>query len=704
MPRIHLWLLLCLTSSQLLAAAMPPPVARQHAFDVVSPNGTRSDPYYWLRDDSRKSPEMLAYLGAENRYFAQQSAPYAKLTDKLYREIVGRIKQDDSTVPYQKGHYRYYTRFAKGGEYPIHARRALAGSPEQILINGNLAARGKDFYSVEGLAVSRDEQLLAYLEDDSGRRQYTLKFRDLKSGKDLPDQISGLAPQVAWANDNRTVFYLENDAVTLLTTRIKKHVLGTPTSSDTVVYTEADHSYYMELRKSGDERFIMIDLASTTTGEVLVIDADHPEQAPRALAPRERDIKYQAEHIDGRWIVLTDWLAPNYRVMAVDDAAIGARAQWREVVAHDSKVFLQNFAVFNNYLVLNERTDGLLRLRVLPWNAPDKSTIIASDEAAYSATLAINAEQNTDELRYNYTSLTTPRRVYAADMRSGQRTLLKEQEVPGGFKRENYVTERVWVNARDGARIPVSVVYRKGLQRDGSAPLYQYAYGSYGISSDPVFRPSIFSLLDRGFVYAIAHIRGGQEMGRDWYENGKLLKKKNSFTDFVDVTDYLVQQKYAAKNKVFAMGGSAGGLLMGAVANMAGAKYAGIIAHVPFVDVVTTMLDDSIPLTTNEFDEWGNPKEKTSYDYMLSYSPYDNVAPQFYPPVMVTTGLHDSQVQYYEPAKWVARLRATKTDANPLYFKINMQAGHGGKSGRFAQVHEVAEEFGFVLHQLGVNK
>ncbi|MET3117009.1 oligopeptidase B [Undibacterium sp. GrIS 1.8] len=681
-----------------------PPVAAQRPYQVESPNGSRNDPYYWIRDDKRESPDMLAYLAAENAYFTSQSAAYQGLTEKLYQEIVGRIKQDDSTVPFKKGHYQYYTRFAKGGEYPLFARKPAAGGTEQIMIDGNLEAEKKSYFDIGQRAVSSNEQLLAYLEDDSGRRQYTLKFIDLKTGKKLPDQITGLAPQVAWAADNKTVFYIENDPVTLLTTRVKKHVLGTDVSKDVVVYTEEDHSYYMGIGSTGDDRYIAIELRSTETTETRIIDAKNPDAAPVVMAARSAGVKYNADHINGRWIISTDWQAPNYRLMSVADDQIGDRSKWQELVPHNKAVFIQNFALFKNYIAINERSEGLLRIRIMPWSASGKSTFIKSDEPAYAESFGINAEQNTDELRYSYSSLTTPASVYAVNMKTGVRKLLKEQPVLGGFKKSDYVTERVWAPAKDGTSIPVSLVYRKGFKKDGTAPLYQYAYGSYGASTDPVFRPGVISLLDRGFVYAIAHIRGGQEMGRDWYENGKLLKKKNTFTDFIDVTDYLVSQHYAAKDKVFAMGGSAGGLLMGAVANLAGEKYAGMIAHVPFVDVVTTMLDESIPLTTNEFDEWGNPKQKASYDYMLSYSPYDNIAHKNYPPLLVTTGLYDSQVQYYEPTKWVAKLRAAKTDQNPLLFKVNMEAGHGGKSGRFVRQHETAEEYGFVLHQLGISQ
>lgn len=683
-------------------AATPAPVATQRPFLVESPNGSRKDPYYWLRDDKRESPEMLAHLKAENAYFADQSTPYQALTETLYKEIVGRIKQDDSTVPFKKGGYFYYTRFAKGGEYPIFARKPVAGGAEQIMIDGNVESKGKSYFEIGERAVSSNEQILAYLEDDNGRCQYTLKFIDLRTGKKFPDQIAGLSPQVAWAADNKTVFYIENDPVTLLSTRVKKHVLGTDVSKDEVVYTENDHSYYMGISNTGDDRYITIDLRSTETSEVRVLDAKKPDMVPVVMAARTTGIKYGADHIDGRWIISTDWQAPNYRLMSVVDGQIGDRNNWKELVPHNKAVFIQGFALFKKFIAINERSDGLLRIRIMPWDALEKSTFIKSDEPAYAQGFAANAEQDTEELRYTYSSLTTPNSEFSVNMKTGKRKLLKEQPVLGGFRKSDYVTERLWAPAKDGTSIPVSLVYRKGLKKNGSAPLYQYAYGSYGFSSDPVFRSTAISLLDRGFVFAIAHIRGGQDLGRDWYENGKLLKKKNTFTDFIDVTDYLVSQKIAAKNKVFAMGGSAGGLLMGAVANLADEKYAGIIAHVPFVDVVTTMLDESIPLTTNEFDEWGNPKQKAFYDYMLSYSPYDNVSKKSYPPLLVTTGLYDSQVQYYEPAKWVAKLRAMKTDQNPLLFKVNMEAGHGGKSGRFIRQRQTAEEYGFILNQLGI--
>lgn len=694
------------------AAALPPksngtptpPVAAVKPYTIESPNGSRVDPYYWLRDDTRSKPEVLGYLKAEDDYYKAMSAPYAPLTARLDREMIGRVKQDDSSVPYRYRDFRYSVRYEKGREYPIYVRRPLDGGAEQVLVNGNDEAKGKIFYGVGDREVSASQQLLAFTEDTGGRRQYTLRVRDLASGRDLPERVPGLSSSIAWANDNKTVFYVENDPVTLLSTRVKRHVLGTDPATDAVVYEEPDKSFYLGVQKSGDDRYVMIVLESTVSNEVHVIDAADPTRAPVPLARRERDVLFDADHLGGRWIVRTNWGATNYRLMAVDDAAIGDKAKWAEVLPYDSKVFVDSFRLFRDYLAIGERSEGLLRIRVVPWAAPDKAFYVKSDEPAYAETFFVNAEQNTDKLAYVHNSLRTPRTVYELDMKTGERTLLKRDPVVG-YDPERYVTERVWAPARDGTRVPVSLVYRKGFKRDGTAPMYQYAYGSYGSSSDPEFDLTVVSLLDRGFVYALAHIRGGQEMGRAWYDDGKLLKKTNTFTDFVDVTDYLVREKYAAPDKVAAMGLSAGGLLMGAVANMAPEKYRVIVAHVPYVDAVTTMLDETIPLTTNEFDEWGNPKQKVYYDYMLAYSPYDNVRATAYPAMLVTTSLYDSQVQYYEPAKWVAKLRATKKDDRPLLFKVNLEpSGHGGKSGRFARLGETAEEYGFILSVMGMKR
>jgi oligopeptidase B len=679
-----------------------PPVADQRPYDVVSPNGTRNDPYYWLRDDTRSKPDVLGYLKAENAYYESQSVIFKPLTETLSSEIIGRIKQDDETVPYKWKDYVYYTRFENGKEYPIHARHPLASQKEEILVDANKEAQGKGYYAVGRRAISPKQDLVAFPDDSAGRRQYTLRFRDIKSGKDLPDRIPGISPSAVWANDNRTVFYVENDPVTLLSMRVKKHVLGTDPKTDPVVYEEKDHSYYIGVDKTGDERYVVIGLRSTVATEMWYLDAGTPDAAFRVLSPRRKDHLYHADHIAGRWIVRTNLEAPNYRLMSAADGDSVDTPAWKELIPYDQNVFIEDFDLFRDFLVVNERSDGLLRLRTRPWSDLAKSTVIVTDEADYSESLNVNAEQNTDLLRYDHTSLITPDSVYEVNMKTGERKLLKRQPVLGGYDPAHYTTERVWATARDGVKVPVSLAYRKGTKLNGTAPLYQTAYGSYGASSDPRFSITRVSLLDRGFVYALAHIRGGQEMGRAWYDDGHLLRKKNTFTDFIDVTDFLVKEKYAAPDKVFAMGGSAGGLLMGAVANMAGEKYRAIVAHVPFVDAVTTMLDETIPLTSNEFDEWGNPKEKQSYDYMLSYSPYDNVAAKPYPALYVTTGLNDSQVQYYEPAKWVAKLRATKTDSNPLLFKINMEAGHGGRSGRFASLKETAEEYAFLLNLLGM--
>lgn len=692
---------LALGAMQVTAATpMSAPIAAEKPFVVKSPHGERVDPYYWLRDDSRTNPEILAYLTAENQYYEQYAAKYPEMIKTLTDEIIGRIKQDDSTVPAVKGDYRYYTRYETGKQYPIYARQPKAGGAEQIMLDVNQMAAGKDFYQIGNYAVSPDQQLLAYVEDLNGRRNYTVRIRDLRTGKDLPDQIKGAEASLAWSADSKHLFFVEKDPQTLLGHKIKRHTLGQAAEAAKLVYEEQDNSFYIGVGNTADDEYVVISTSSTVSSELLVLKSSDNSGKFQSLAPRQRDFQYDAEHINGRWIIRTDWNAPNYRLMSVAADAIGDRQRWTEILPHDENVFIASFELFTDFLVINERSEALDRVRYLPWKDLSKAQYISSDEAAYVARTDVNPEQNTPWLRYSYTSLTTPASIYELNMQTGEKRLLKQQEVLGGFDKNNYQTDRIWVTAQDGTRIPVTLLYRKGLKKDGTAPLYQYAYGSYGISSSPTFRSTVLSLVDRGFVYAIAHIRGGQELGRHWYEDGKLLNKKNTFTDFIAVTDHLVAEKYVAKDKVFAMGGSAGGLLMGAIANMAPEKYRGLMAHVPFVDVVTTMLDESIPLTTNEFDEWGNPKQKAFYDYMLSYSPYDQVKKQAYPAMLVTTGLHDSQVQYFEPAKWVAKLRTHKTNQTPLLFRTNMEAGHGGKSGRFSRLIEVAEEYAFVLSLL----
>ncbi len=679
-----------------------PPVAAMKVHDVRSPNGTRADEYYWLRDDTRTDAAILAHLTAENAYTDAMLAHVKPLQDKLYAEITARIRQDDVTVPYRKRGYWYYKRFDAGEEYPVHARKAGSlQADEEVLLDLDELARGHDFYDVAELEVSPDNRLLAYAEDTVGRRQYTLRFKDLATGRVLPDTIHNVEAAMEWSADGRAVLYIEKDPQTLLGSKVRKHVLGTDPATDPLVYEETDESFYVDIGSTKDGRYLIIHSQSTVSSEQRCAEAADPALEFKVLLPRERDHEYHAEHFEGRWIIRSNWQAPNFRIVEAPDAEAGDRSKWRDVVAHRGDAFVHDFSVFQRFLAVEERSGGLRRVRILPWNG-DGGFDIASDEPAYRAALGDNEEIDSGTVRYTYTSLTTPTTTYDYDVATGRRTLLKQEPVLGGFDPTRYATEYRWAPARDGEKVPVAVVYRKGYRRDGSAPLLQYGYGSYGLSSDPVFASSVLSLLDRGFVYAVAQVRGGQELGRRWYDAGRLLQKRNTFTDFVDATRFLVREGYADPKRVFARGGSAGGLLMGAVVNMAPADYRAIVAHVPFVDVVTTMLDESIPLTTNEYDEWGNPNEKQYYDYMLGYSPYDNVSRQEYPAMLVTTGLWDSQVQYFEPAKWVARLRRMKTDDRPLLFRVNLEAGHGGKSGRFQRFRELAEEYAFLLDQAGI--
>ncbi len=644
---------------------------------------------------------MLAYLAAENAYADAVLASSRALQDTLYSEIVGRIKQDDASVPYRLRGYWYYSRFETGKDYAINARRkGSMEAPEEILLDQNAMAEGQAFLQVGDAEISPDNRLLAWAEDTVGRRQFTLRVKDLATGQVLQDSVPNIEANLVWADDNRTVFYIDKDPVTLLSKRVKAHVLGTPASQDRLVYEEHDETYYMHIGRSRSDHYICITVDSTVSTEIRCTPAADPGVFT-VIAPRMRDFEYQADHLDGRWVFRCNWDAPNFRLMTLrDNAVLGDRSLWKELVVHAPDVYIEQFELFDDFIAIEERSGGVKRLRTL--TEAGKSEFVASDEPAYTMSLDVNAEPGTDWLRYAYASLTTPNTSYELNTRSGERRLLKREPVLGGYEPDNYVTERLWAPARNGTKIPVSIVYRRGFSKDGTAALLQYAYGSYGLCSDPGFSLSTVSLLDRGLVYAIAHIRGGQEMGRAWYDDGHLLNKMNSFTDFIDVTRYLVQEGYAAPDRVAAKGGSAGGLLMGGIANMAPQDYKVLIAQVPFVDVVTTMLDESIPLTTNEFDEWGNPADRKYYDYMLSYSPYDNIEKKAYPAMFIGTGLWDSQVQYYEPTKWVARLRERKTDANPLVYRINMEAGHGGKSGRFQRYHETAESYAFMLEQLGV--
>jgi len=681
------------------AAALSPPLAavREHRFDE---HGTvRIDQYYWLRD--RDNPEVIKYLQDENAYTKAVMAHTEALQDRLFEELKGRVRQNDQSVPYREGGYFYYTRLVEGKNYPIYARkRGSLDAPEEILIDGNALGEGKPFFQVMGWQISSGENLLAYAVDTIGRRIATLRIKDLRTGQDLSDVIPRVTGNMAWAEDNRTLFYTKQDSVTLRPSRIYRHTLGTSASADQLVYEDKDETYYTSVFKTRSKRYVMIQSWQTMTTEYHYVSADRPNGEFRVLIPRERGREYFADHFGDYFYILTNDHAKNFRLMRTPVANPGI-ATWQEVIAHRPDVLLEDFDIFRDYLVLSERKDGLMQLRVRPWSGGGTAEhYLDFGEQAYLAYVSTNREFNTRVLRFGYTSLTTPTSIYDYDMSTRQKTLLKRDEVLGGFDPANYVTERLYTTARDGARVPVSLVYRKGITRP--APLLLTGYGSYGSSSDPTFSSDRLSLLDRGFAFAIAHIRGGSEMGRQWYENGRQLYKKNTFTDFIDVADDLVRRGYTTPDRLFARGASAGGLLMGAVVNMRPELFKGVIAGVPYVDVITTMMDSTIPLTTGEYDEWGDPHDTTFYSYMLSYSPYDNVARKAYPNLLITAGLHDSQVQYFEPAKWTARLRAMKTDNNRLILRTNMEAGHGGSSGRYKRWHDVAFEYAFLLDLAGL--
>ena len=654
----------------------------------------RTDDYYWLRE--RDDPDTLAYLEAENERTKTTLAHLRGLEETLFQEIRGRIKETDMSVPYKRDGYYYYTRYEEGKEYPLYARkRDSLDNPEELMLDVNVLAEGHEFFVVGGLAVSFGQDLLAYATDVQGRRIYTIRFKDLATGETLADVIPEVTANVTWANDNRTLFYARQDPETLRSCRIYRHLLGTDPAEDALVYEETDDTFSAHVFKTKSRRYLMIVSSQTLSNEFRYLDAGDPTGEFTVFLPRERDHEYAVAHFEDRFFIHTNHEAKNFRLMAAPLDRTG-KEHWQEIIPHRPDVLLEGFEVFRDHLVLEERRDGLMRIRVIPWSGAEEH-YLAFDEPAYLARVSMNPEFDTTVLRYGYTSMTTPNSVTDYDMVTREKTLLKQEEVLGGFDAGDYRTERLHATAQDGARVPISLVYRKGMERDGGSPLLLYGYGSYGHSLDAGFGSARLSLLDRGFVFAIAHVRGGEEMGRQWYEDGKLLKKKNTFTDFIVCAEHLIAQRYTSKERLFAMGGSAGGLLMGAVVNLRPDLFKGVVAQVPFVDIVTTMLDPDIPLTTGEYDEWGNPNDKAYYDYMLSYSPYDNVEARDYPHMLVTTGLHDSQVQYWEPAKWVAKLRAVKTDRNRLLLKTQMEAGHGGASGRFKRHRETALEYAFLL-------
>jgi len=701
--RINALIFIMVIGTQLLVGCKSkptPPVATKVPHELVMHGDTRIDPYYWM--NQRDSDEVIQYLSQENAYTDAVMKGTENLQESLFQEIKGRIKEQDESVPYFENGYYYYTRYDEGKEYPIYCRKKESqDAPEEIMLDVNEMAEGYAYYSVVGVNVSPNNNIVAFGVDTVSRRQYTIYFKNLETGELLNSKIPNTTGGIAWANDNTTVFYTIIDEA-LRPHQIFRHSLSDEGSeNDALVYEENDETFRAFVYKSKSKEYIMFGSGSTLSTEFSYLSANNPLGKPQVIQPREKGLEYSVTHYGNKFYIITNLDAKNFRLMETPVTRTEKR-YWKEVIPHREDVLLSGIEVFKDFLVIDERKDGLKQLRIIDQQT-HKEHYLNFGEEVYSAWISINPEYDTPLLRYAYTSMTTPFSTYDYNMATGEKILLKQTEVLGDFSPDNYETKRHWVEARDGKKIPISVVYRKGIQQDGQNPALIYGYGSYGASMDPYFSSARLSLLDRGFVYVIAHIRGGEELGREWYEDGKLLNKMNTFTDFIDCSQFLVDSKYTSPDKLFAMGGSAGGLLMGAVANMRPDLYKGIIAQVPFVDVVTTMLDTSIPLTTGEYDEWGNPNDEEYYHYMKSYSPYDQVTAQHYPNMLVTTGYHDSQVQYFEPAKWVAKLRDTKTDDNILLFKIDMDAGHGGASGRFKSLRDVAFEYAFMLHLLGIN-
>ncbi len=676
------------------------PIAKIQPTELTAFGETRVDNYYWLRE--RENPEVIQYLEAENEYLKQVLAPTEGLQKKLFAEMKGRIKKDDTTVPYLYNGYWYYSRFEKGGEYKLHCRRPEGSETEEVFLNGNTLAAGDGYFSLAGVEVSPDSRMVVFGIDTAGRRFYTLRIKDLETGQLLDDIIPDVTGDVTWALDNRTLFYTRQDPETLRSYQVWRHELGAAPGTDVLIFEEQDETFDVSVERTKSEQFLFISSSQTLSTEYQILESDNPLGEFRIFEPRRRDLEYHLDHQGDRFLILTNHEAKNFRLMQCNQNETGL-ANWHELVPHREDVFLEDLEVFDQWLVLAERFDGLTHLKILPADGSE-SYHLDFGEPTWSVWLSTNVKMESGVLRFGYSSLTTPSTTFDYDMSTREKTLLKQTEVLGDFLPENYQAEYVQVPAADGTLVPVSLVYRKGFTPNGQSPLLLYAYGSYGYSMDASFGSNNLSLLDRGFVFAIAHVRGGEEKGRTWYEDGKLLKKKNTFTDFIDCGNHLVEHGYTSHDRLFAMGGSAGGLLMGAIMNMAPEVWRGVVAHVPWVDVVTTMQDDSIPLTTSEYDEWGNPADEEYYHYMLSYSPYDNVQAMNYPATLVTTGLHDSQVQYWEPAKWVAKLRVMKTDDNPLLFKINMEAGHGGASGRFRRLEETALSYAFMLDLLGIEE
>lgn len=680
--------------------AVKPPKALKIPVKLEMHGDVRADNYYWLRE--RENIEVIEYLTKENDYYKALTSHTVALQEDLYTEMKGRIKEDDSSVPYKKDGFWYMTRFISGREYPVYTRKeGNLDAIEEVLFDCNEMAEGQEFFDLKGISISPDNSMAAFGVDTISRRQYHIQVKHLKSGKVYPDKIDNTTGNAVWANDNKTLFYTKKDPVTLRSDKIYKHILGTPEAEDQLVYHEVDETFYTFVTKSKSDKYIIIGSESTLTSEYRILEADQPGGEFRIFSPRTRGLEYSIYHYGNSFYILTNKdKATNFKVMRAEEGHTSA-AEWQEFIAHRANVLLEDIEIFQNYYVLSERDNGLNKMKVTQWDSGE-SYYIPFDNETYIAYPYVNPEFNTDTLRYVYNAMTSPYAVIDFDMRTRESEVKKEQEVLGGkFRKENYVSERKWATARDGRKIPISLVYRKDTPLQPETPLLMHGYGSYGATIDPYFSTVRLSLLDRGFVYAIAHVRGGEYLGREWYEDGKLLRKKHTFTDFIDCSKYLIEENYTSPKHLYASGGSAGGLLMGVIVNEAPELYKGVIAAVPFVDVVTTMLDESIPLTTGEYDEWGNPNDPVYYNYMKSYSPYDNVGAHEYPNMLVTTGLHDSQVQYWEPAKWVAKLREYKTGNNLLFLETNMDTGHGGASGRFEALRETAKEFAFLLDMEG---
>lgn len=679
-----------------------PPTAEKIEKHLEIHGDVRIDNYYWLNE--RENEEVIDYLERENDYYEKKTAHTKDFQEDLFEEMKSRIKEDDESVPYKYNGYYYITRFEKGKDYPIYTRKKDSlDAAEEILFNVNEMAEGHTYYSLTGLSVSPDNKLVSFGVDTVSRRKYTLYIKNLETGIILDEIIPLTTGGSTWANDNKTLFYTQKDEQTLRSNKIYKHQLGTNSKNDELIFTEEDETFNTFVYKTKSKKYLIIGCFSTLTSEFRILNADTPDEEFKVFQPRERGLEYSISHFEDSFYILTNKdEATNFKLMKTSEENT-TQDYWEDLIPHRNDVLLEGIDIFKEYLVISERSNGLNKIRITRWDKTEDYYLPFSSET-YTADTSRNPEFDSKVLRYSYNSLTTPASVIDFNMETQEKTVLKEAEVLGGkFDKNNYDSQRIWATATDGTKIPITMVYKKGMKKDGDNPLLLYAYGSYGSTNDPYFSSVRLSLLDRGFIYAVAHVRGSEYMGRAWYEDGKLLNKKNTFTDYVDVSKYLIEEKYTSNKHLYAYGGSAGGLLTGAITNMAPELYNGVVSAVPFVDVVTTMLDDSIPLTTGEYDEWGNPNDKEYYFYMKSYSPYDNVTAKDYPNMLVTTGLHDSQVQYWEPAKWVAKLRELKTDTNDLLFHINMEAGHGGASGRFNALKKYARIYAFLLDLEGIN-